>query len=345
MLALASVSRMAQAQASDHGLAPEADPSPSPTLSVRGDRFFLDGRPFVMSGIRAASGALDVAHCDHLIAQLDDYKAHGVNAVAVYLMGCRGGNVDPFSPDGREVDPGHQARLERIIRECASREMVVVVGIFYQHAPFGLRDAEAVREAVRTVASALKAYRNIIINVANEQNSGGWADTAAVYDFRDPARIIALCRLVHEVDPDRIVGGGGYDHARNPPIGRSPEVDVLLFDTSGPDPDSGRLFDRFRAEGVAGKPIVNVEIFGGWTNRLARGVFPEDVRSVYRREVEAADTRPGLSIFFHDTQWCQREPMRYDLGGAGTADDPGIRWYFELVAGSARHRDADTSER
>ncbi|QDV35695.1 DUF6807 domain-containing protein [Tautonia plasticadhaerens] len=304
---------------------------PNPTLTIEGDRFLLDGRPFSMWGIRTASGTQDDAQCDHLVAQLDDYKAHGVNTVAVYYMGCRGGNYDPFSPDGTAIDPGHQERMERIIRACAEREMVVVVGLFYQHAPFGLRDAGAVREAVRTATEALEPFGNIIINIANEQNSGGWSDTAAVFDFRDPERIIELCRLVHEVDPGRIVGGGGYDHEKNIVIGGSPEVDALLFDTAGPDPDSGALYDRFVAAGVEGKPIVNVELFGGWTGQFERGIFPEEVRRAYLREVEAAATQPGLSVFFHNNVWCQQEPMRYDLAGSGTEDDPGIRWYFEAV--------------
>ena len=43
--------------------------------------------------------------------------------------------------------------------------------------------------------------------------------------------------------------------------------------------------------------------------------------------------RAGLSVFFHNNPWCQSttEPLRYDLGGYGTAGDPGIRWYFERV--------------
>ncbi len=310
---------------------PDQPREPTPTLTIEGNRFLLDGRPFSMWGIRTASGTQDDAQCDHLVAQLDDYKAHGVNTVAVYYMGCRGGNYDPFSPDGTQVDPGHQDRMERIIQACAERDMAVVVGLFYQHAPLGLRDADAVRNAVRTATKALEPYGNVIINIANEQNSHGWADTADVYDFRYPQRIIELCRLVNEVDPDRIVGGGGYDHEKNIVIGRSPEVDALLFDTAGPDPDSGTLYDRFVAAGIEGKPIVNVELFGGWTGQFERGIFPEEVRRAYLREVEAAAARPGLSVFFHNNLWCQTEPMRYDLAGTGTEDDPGIRWYFEAV--------------
>ncbi|MEK7397159.1 MAG: cellulase family glycosylhydrolase [Candidatus Poribacteria bacterium] len=295
-----------------------------------GDRFYLNGKPFDMWGIRTASATKDTAQMDHLIAQLEDYKAHGVNTVTVFYMGSSGANYDPFSSDGLSIDSGYQQRMEHIIQACDNKEMAVIVGIFYQHAPFGLKNAEAVRNTVRTVTRSLKAYRNIIINIANEQNSGGWNDTADIFDFRDPQRIIELCQIVHQEDPARLVGCGGYDKEKNKIIGKSTHVDILLFDTDGPE-DSGMLYDEYVSSGVKGKPIVNVEVFGGWTSKFERGVFPDSVRRAYYGEVNAAVSRKGLSTFFHSSPWCQVEPMRYDLAGYGTSADPGIRWFFKYV--------------
>lgn len=304
-----------------------------PVLTTAGDRFLLDGRPFRMWGTRVASATQTDSLVEHLVAQLDDYRAHGVNTLSVYYMGSRGRNSDPFSPDGTRIDPAHERRMARLLEAAAERGMVVVVGIFYQHAPFGLRDAGAVREAVRAVTRSLRPYRHLVVNIANEQNSYGWEDSAPVFDFRDPERIVELARLVREEDPARLVGGGGYDHEKNLAIGRSPAIDVLLFDTDRPEPNSGLLFDRFVAGGVTGKPIVNVELFGGWTGRFERGVFPDSVRRAYFTEVDAAAARPGLSVFFHNNPWHQHptEPLRFDLGGAGTPQSPGIRWYYEYV--------------
>jgi hypothetical protein len=267
---------------------------------------------------------------NHLIAQLDDYKAHGVNSVTVFYMGSSGGNYDPFSVDGSSINPGHQNRMQQIIEACAARNMVVIVGIFYQHAPFGLQDAEAVRNAVRTVTLSLKPYRNVILNIANEQNSHGWQDSADIYDFRNTSNIIELCRIVHQEDPDRLVGGGGYEHDNNEMLGNSSAVDVLLFDTLGGE-DSGPLYNRFVSAGVTGKPIVNVELFGSWSKNAVKGVYSRSKKQEYYDEVDAAAAQRGLSVFFHSNSWCQKRPIRYNLAGPGTSSDPGIRWFFDYV--------------
>jgi hypothetical protein len=318
-------------------LAAAASPAPSPaaTLTVKGHAFLLDGRPFDMWGVRTASASQTQELTDHLIAQLDDYKAHGVNTVSVFYMGSSGGYADPFAADGTAIDPSHQKRMEAIIRACDRRGMVVVVGVFYQRAAAPrLKDWDAATEAVRTVARALAPHRNVILNVANEQNHATyrrlpWGRVMNVPDLLD------LCRAAKAAAPGLLVGAGGYDHDKNEAIGRSDAVDVLLFDTAGPM-SSGQLYERFRAAGVPDKPMVNVETFGGWTNQFVpQGVFPDAVRRAYRNEVADAARHPGLYLHFHNTPWCQPftpgDKARYDLGGRGTAADPCVRWYFEAV--------------
>ncbi|GAB5558650.1 MAG: hypothetical protein SynsKO_02970 [Synoicihabitans sp.] len=315
--------------------------APNPELTIVDRAFFLDGQPFDMWGIRVASATQDEAQTQHLIDQLDAYRNHGVNTVTVFYQGSSGASYDPFSPDGRGLDAGHHERMERIIQACAVRDMVVVVGIYYQKAPFGLSDAAAVKEGVRTVTKLLRPYRNIIINVANEQNSRNWADEAEVFDFREPANIIELCRIVREEDADRLVGGGGYDADKNRIIGESPHVDVLLFDANQAIA-SVDLFRELTAGGKINKPFVNVEVFGGWTGRHPRGIFEPVVKAEFLRELHEAATTPGLYLFFFSAPWSQQEPMRYDLAGSGTAEDPGIRWFFEkLQHVKTGHRDGD----
>ena len=303
-------------------------------IAVGGRTFTLDGKPFDMWGIRTASASQRSELTDHLLAQLDEYRAHGVNTVDVFYMGSSGAYCDPFSPDGTTIARSHQERMERIISACDQRGMVVVVGIFYQRSDAPqLRSWDASKRAVRAVTEALQRFGNVIINVANEQNHPTYAGLPWGRVL-EPDQVLALCRIVKEADPKRLVGAGGYDHKNNEILGRSPRTDVLLFDTAGGE-SSVELFRRFRAAGVE-KPMVNVEMFGGWTNQfLPQGVFPERVKRAYRDEVDGVSKTEGLYLHFHNTPWCQPFTLgnktRYDPGGDGTAQDPGIRWYFEHV--------------
>lgn len=315
---------------------------PAGTLTTAGDGFLLDGKPFKLWGVRTASASQSPAATQHLIAQLDDYARHGLNAVTVFYQGSSGGYSNPFSGDGLALDPAHQARMVEIITACDRRGMVVVVGLFYQRAEY-FRTPIAWENAVRTVTRLLRPHRNVILNLANEQNSSLYRDSNSVFDLGDPARLIALCDLVHAEDRTRLVGAGGYDHAKNMTLGRSRSVDVLLFDTNGPE-DSGALFDRFVAAGVTGKPIVNVEQFGAYSAKAdfpqRAGVFTTANRALFLREIDAARTRPGLHTFFFDVRWLQgtghgQTENRYDLGGDGTEDSPGWRWYAEAVRAAA----------
>ena len=55
----------------------------------------------------------------------------------------------------------------------------------------------------------------------------------------------------------------------------------------------------------------------------------------YYEEVDSVSSTNGLYTFFFAQDWVQGKSTgkvnRYELGGAGTPEDPGIRWYFEYV--------------
>lgn len=307
-----------------------------PVVGVRGQDVLVDGSPVRLWGVRVASATQSEVLTEQLIANLDDYRAHGVNAITVFYQGSSGGYSDPFSPDGMSIDPSHQARMERIVAACAERGMIVIVGIFYQRSDQPrLQDWEAVREAVRTVARALQPHRNVIINLANEQSSARY-DGLPWRRVRVPGDLLALARLVRQEDPDRLIGAGGYEFGHNVTLALADEIDLLLYDQNGPEPTPAALAQRFREAGIT-KPIVNVELFGAWTRESRpAGVYTEATKAEYYRAIDEAILTPGHGIFFHSSPWLQAttEPeaqIRFDLGGKGTADDPGIRWYFEYL--------------
>ncbi len=317
--------------------------TPAAEVTRDGARLIVDGKPVKLWGVRTASASQNPEATAHLLAQLDDYQRHGLNAVTVFYQGSSGGYSNPFSGDGTVLDPAHHARMVEIISACDRRNLVVIVGLFYQRSEF-FRTPAAWEAAVRTATRLLRPHRNVILNLANEQNSSLYRDSNPIFDLGDPARLIALCDLVHAEDPKRLVGAGGYDHAKNITLGQSRSVDVLLFDTNGPE-DSAALYDRFVAAGVKAKPIVNVEQFGAYSAKPdfppRAGVFTAANKALFLREIEAARTRPGLHTFFFDVRWLQgtghgQIENRYDLGGDGTEASPGWRWYAEAVRDATR---------
>lgn len=314
-------------------------------LSIQGHTCFLDDEPVEMWGLRAASATQHDSLTDALIASLDSYQQHGANAVSIFLQGSSGGFADPFSVDGNSMDKDHQRRMHKIVEACAKRSMVVIVGIFYQRVLANQQDSRkvstpaAIIHATRTVTALLKPHRNVIINIANEQNSFYYRKFEA-FSFNDPHNIIDLCQVVKQEDPERIVGAGGYHDSLNAIIGKSDWVDVLLFDTDGKDVEkghhSGWHYDYFRAQGVPDKPMINVEIFGGWTKQfIPPGNYTDAGKEIHLKEIAEARKRPGLWVHLHANTWCQGPadgfPIRYDLGGSGTKADPGIRWWFEAI--------------
>lgn len=313
-------------------------------LTIKGHSFFLDEKPFDMWGVRVASASQNTLYTKNLIKNLDDYKAKGINTISVFLQGSSGGFSEPFYNGGKEIEKDDWKRIEKIIKECAKRDMVVIVGIFYQRTVkepqiSHLQTEVEIRNAVRTVAQKLKPFKNVIINIANEQNSNYYKSFKA-FNFNNPENIISLCKEVKYVNPNCIVGGGGYHDSLNVIIGKLDHVYVLLFDTFSKDvedgQDSGWHYDYFKSEGVPDKPIVNVELFGAWTGKfMPQGVYTKEGKEIHFAEIEAAKTRPGLYVHLHSNTWFQGVGQelqnRYDLGGDGTKENPGVRWYFNKI--------------
>jgi hypothetical protein len=165
-------------------------------------------------GISVASASQSDSLTDHLIAQLDDYRRYGVNTIDVFFQGSSGGFSDPFLKKRKAIEKAHLRRMKKILDACDARGMVVIVGIFYQRAMANIdgvreiNDAEGVRNAVKAVAKALRGYKNLILNIANEQNSG-YYKRCGFFNFNDPKEIIALCKLAKSVAPEMLVGDLG----------------------------------------------------------------------------------------------------------------------------------------
>ncbi|HEV2121749.1 MAG TPA: hypothetical protein VGW38_03115, partial [Chloroflexota bacterium] len=225
-----------------------------------------NGQPLEVWGVRVASAAVTDRWTDALIGQLDTYRQYGINALTVFYQGSSGGALPGFSPDGREIDPSVQARMVRIVQEAAARQMIVVAGIFYQAAeiqpgtdePRWLQSRDAYLRATQEVARRLAPFENVIVNVANEHNSGRYE--TCPFPIREPDGIAELCVAVKQIDPHRLVGSGGIHPGRNEELAVRPELDILLFDNTAATYSQAAV-EAYRATGST-KPMMNVEVFG-----------------------------------------------------------------------------------
>jgi hypothetical protein len=161
-------------------------------------------------------GALDPdQNTARAIAALDTYKKHGVLAINVSLQcGNPGYNREvpeikrtnaakagpgkgilcgAFLPDGT-MKKAWQERLLRVARALSERGMILDLMYFYQSQDEVLQDPEAIRSAVKNATDFLidNNWRNVIIEIANEQDVPGWDHD--LYVERDMGYLIELAR-------------------------------------------------------------------------------------------------------------------------------------------------------
>ncbi|WP_281890681.1 hypothetical protein [Paenibacillus sp. YYML68] len=115
-----------------------------------------------------------------LIAALPQWYAAGLRAFTVSFQGggpcftVNNNTIDnnPFSEDGRSLDPAYADRMDRLIRAADELGMVVIVSYFYTGQTPRLKDGRVVLNAVRTASRFLRegGYTNVIIEVCNEHN-------------------------------------------------------------------------------------------------------------------------------------------------------------------------------
>jgi hypothetical protein len=328
-----------------------------------------DGAPLELWGVRVASAAVNEGWTESLVEQLDAYLRYGVNALTVFYQGSSGGHVPGFSDDGREIDPGVRRRMERLVTAAAERGVVVVAGIFYQRARLGSRDAYL--RAAEQVGKHLAGFDNVLVNVVNEHNGGNWADCPFPVREPDgivelcravkqaaPALLVGGGGIHPGVNAELAVrpeldalffdwhgpseeGVNAYRAAGS----EKPLMNVELF---------GGQAQGFCEEDAVAEAGQNVS-WPGWGRntppaapagrRRVQGVLPPGRQEATHKgkqdfldDVAFAARTPGFSLFGHVPGWYQgpsRDPSfnnRFDLGGDGTRESPGIRWYFEAVA-------------
>ena len=244
---------------------------------VIGKQLYVNGTATTLLGFHAGSAALLDPWANELLAQLENWQRHGVNAVAIALQGTSGGRTSVFTANGSAVSDNvadviaragygvNEAptvvgrtsgaavveRAKRIVEAANRRGMVVVLGIIYPPALHESDTEQVLARAVRAAAAPFKDYPNVIFDV--------WKDPDAKRPRERPEAIAKYVAAIRAAAPGRLVCAGSS----------RPEISLVLSTLPGVDlvcQDAGRGYQEavaaFEALRTIAKPVINVESYG-----------------------------------------------------------------------------------
>lgn len=180
----------------------------SPTLEVRGTRFYLDGQPFPFTGVSFFNAIYNPTfHHDEAtrLRWMRKFQAYGINVFRIWAQwDSHRGFADSttettlYFADGRLRQPNVD-RLKAIAANAATLGMCVELTLFSQESWHdGIKlDAEASKVAVSSLAREMMPYRNVTFQIWNEFSE----------------RTLDHIRTIKSIDPKRLVttspGGSG----------------------------------------------------------------------------------------------------------------------------------------
>ncbi|MFQ6130680.1 MAG: hypothetical protein ACE5R4_01450 [Armatimonadota bacterium] len=163
------------------------------TLGIDGTRFTLDGKPTFLLGISYYGGL--GAPREFVRQDFDDMKATGWNWVRVWATwDLDGPDVSAVDSKGAAREP-HMSMLIWLVEQADQRGMVVDVTLTRGEV---LSTQQAHLNAVRTLATALKPFRNVYIDLGNERNIRD-PRYVSFGDLRD------LAQAIRAIDRDRLI--------------------------------------------------------------------------------------------------------------------------------------------
>jgi hypothetical protein len=299
--------------------------APTKRFEIRNERAFLGGKEIKIWGIRAANGLMSQAVTERFVRNLDNMNAHGINAIAVYIMGSNTGWPEEWGArNGFERSGALKAefaqRLEWLIREADRRGMVVGVGIFTPRNVANLDGEDAYKLSLQDVGRFLKErnLRNVFVDMMHEYNH-----RRVIPDiFKEPngsEKKTKLHKWFKEVNAE--VPAGVCATIDRGTEGFFPGSDINIIQKTMPIPKQGFT--------------INIESHKR-DNYDSDGIYtPEGLAENYAWFDEYKKT-PNAAIFLH-AAWLTGVTGRSgtapnaEMGGRGTKDDPGVRWYYEWV--------------
>lgn len=157
---------------------------------------------------------------DEMIASLPGWYDAGLRG---FTVGVQGGgpcfslpleSIDnnPYGIDGKEIDAKYLQRLKKVIDAADDLGMVVIVSLFYGVQSRYLKDDDAVESATHEICRWLaeQEYQNVIIEIANEHNTGAYECHKVLHQENGILRLMEIAKKESGGMPVGCSGTGGY---------------------------------------------------------------------------------------------------------------------------------------
>ncbi|HGE72502.1 TPA: hypothetical protein ENX78_16795 [Candidatus Poribacteria bacterium] len=172
---------------------------PVVVLETQGTEFLIDKKPTFLLGASyyAGLGASD----EFIDKDLKELKEKGFNWIRVWATwGAFNNNVSAFDDEGKAREP-YLTKLKKLCEKANELGMIVDVTLSRGNGVVGsgsLPSAESHINAVTVLATELKPYRNVYIDLANERN---------IQDRRHVGfdELAILRDRIKSIDPQRLV--------------------------------------------------------------------------------------------------------------------------------------------
>ena len=287
-------------------------------FTVKGAKTYLNGREFLVKGLRCSNALISDTATEQLLRNLDVFASYGVNTVSVYFMGSRFGDVKGYNADAT-LNPTYTKRMGRIIEAADERGMVILVGCLYWGGSRSKWESWTQGQAEAAVANTVRwlkdnDYRNVFVDIDNE----GMAKRAKGFDSR--SMVIAG----KKADPDCVIA----TNFKGPP---PPEADIGIHFSS-------KVSDKPYIESEATPKNAPGGYWGtyskrkGYYNYINIGIYNESMKQ-NQTSVTAEHLDNGHGYMCAST-WLQCVPPygpNQKPGGDGSKTEPGIKWWLEFV--------------
>jgi hypothetical protein len=159
-------------------------------LGIQGDRFTVDGTPKFLTFVTYFGGM----GAPNVVADLHLMKTLGFDGFRIWPLLDTGPQI--LNGDG-SLRPGEMAHFLSILDQAKQERLIVDVTFTHEHIA-GLTPANT-RVGLANVASAMRSYENVLIDIQNERN---------VQDrrFLSEPDVLSIYQAIKAVDPARIVG-------------------------------------------------------------------------------------------------------------------------------------------